>query len=113
VLAPSPGDSEVLQAFYRQEHQLSLPTISDSPAQAPELNLMVLWDISLGFVELFASCPAHGANSRKSVQEYWWRAMPHTSSAVAPAFGGYAPAPIGYEAPANEDEGTGTGGSDD
>ena len=81
VLAPSPGDSTVLQQFYSQ--QGSLICVGGAPVMPSRLNLLVLWETVNGYLELFASCPKSGLNSRKSVEEYWWAAIPHPASAIA------------------------------
>jgi hypothetical protein len=108
VLAPSPSDSLVMQDFYAQQIQPGLP---GTPTHLVELNVLILWDYSGGFVQLYLSCPAAG-HSRRSVEEYFWRPLPHpadsaTASTAVPPAGddgtiGYEPAPEPSE---DEDEG--------
>lgn len=75
VMAPSPGDSSIMQAFYCQAYtQTLLPFFG---VVQIEMNLLFLWTYGAAGVELYASCPAHGGNSRNSVIENWWRKIPH------------------------------------
>ena len=77
---PVPGRSERKQSFYCQA-QLSLFSVeADEPALDPEINLIVLWDVTHGSfnnLTLMLACPKAGDLTRDSVEAYWYRPLPH------------------------------------
>lgn len=68
LLPPVPGESQALQAYYRQETLV--------PDDRLSINLLALWRPSPAGVELRLAKPVDGATTRESVETEWSVAVP-------------------------------------